>query len=61
MCRDVKLLYDVTADTIGYIPVQVDAASLRLAMVQLRSITLHMCFACEKIINSLRSKLVLAC
>ena len=38
MCRDVKLLYDVTADTIGYIPVQVDAASLWLAMVQLRSI-----------------------
>ena len=38
MCRDVKLLYDVMADTIGYIQVQVDAASLSLAMIQLRSI-----------------------
>ena len=31
MRRDVKLLYDVTADTIGYIQVKMRAASLQLA------------------------------
>ena len=31
MRRDVKLLYDVMADTIGYIQVKMRAASLQLA------------------------------
>ena len=31
MRRDVKLLYDVMADTIGYIQVKMGAASLQLA------------------------------
>ena len=33
MRRDVKLLYDVMADTIGYIQVQMSVASLQLARI----------------------------
>ena len=36
MRRDVKLLYDVMADTIGYIQVKMRAASLQLARTQTR-------------------------
>ena len=44
---DVKLLYDVMADTIGYIQVQMSVASLQLARVHAR----------DEIINALRSAL----
>ena len=50
MRRDVKLLYDVMADTIGYIQVKMKGASLRLARTHTR-------FARDEIINSLRSAL----
>ena len=36
MRRDVKLLYDVMADTIGYIQVKMRAASLQLARTHAR-------------------------
>ena len=36
MRRDVKLLYDVMADTIGYIQVKVRAATLQLARTHRR-------------------------
>ena len=36
MLRDVKLLYDVMADTIGYIQVKIRAASLQLARTHTR-------------------------
>ena len=36
MRRDVKLLYDVMADTIGYIQVKMRAASLQLARTHMR-------------------------
>ena len=36
MRRDVKLLYDVMADTIGYIQVKVRAATLQLARTHTR-------------------------
>ena len=36
MRRDVKLLYDVMADTIGYIQVKMRAASLQLAWTHTR-------------------------
>ena len=47
MRRDVKLLYDVMADTIGYIQVQMSVASLQLARIHARN----------EIINALRSAL----
>ena len=37
MRRDVKLLYDVMADTIEYIQVKMNAASLQLASIHSRS------------------------
>ena len=56
MRRDVKLLYDVMADTIGYIQVKMNAASLQLASIHLRS---TQCARASRdgIINSLRSAL----
>ena len=53
MRREVKLLYDVMADTIGYIQVKMRAASLELARIHAWS--MHCArFACDEIINSLR-------
>ena len=37
MRRDVKLLYDVMADTIGFIQVKMSAASLQLARIHART------------------------
>ena len=37
MRRDVKLLHDVMADTIGYIQVKMSAASLQLARIHART------------------------
>ena len=37
MRRDVKLLYDVMADMIGFIQVKMSAASLQLARIHARS------------------------
>ena len=56
MRRDVKLLYEVMADTIGYtcIQVKMNAARLQLAGIHARS-TQWARFACDKIINTLRS------
>ena len=51
--RDVKLLYDVIADTIGYIQVKMRAASLQLT----RTHTQFMHCMRDEIINSLRSAL----
>ena len=45
--------YDAMADTIGYIQVKMSVASLQLARIHARST--H--FACDEIINSLRSAL----
>ena len=56
MRRDVKLLYDVMADTIGYIQVKMKAASLQLARTHTR-FTHWARFARNEIINSLRSAL----
>ena len=56
MRRDVKLLYDVMADTIGYIQVKMRAASLQLARTHTR-FTHCARFARDEIINSLRSAL----
>ena len=53
MRRDVKLLSDVMADTIGYIQVKMRAATLQLA----RTHTRFTRFALNEIINSLRSAL----
>ena len=50
--RDVKLLYDVMADTIGYIQIKMRAASLQLARTQRDSRT-----ARDEIINLLREAL----
>ena len=52
--RDVKLLYDVIADTIGYVKMR--AASLQLAMTHTR-FTYCARASRDKIINSLRSAL----
>ena len=56
MPRDVKLLYDVMADIIGYIQVKMRAASLQLARTHTR-FTHCARFARDEIINSLRSAL----
>ena len=53
MLRDVKLLYDVMADTIGYIQVKMKVATLQLA----RTHTSFTHCAHDEIINSLRSAL----
>ena len=50
MRRDVRLLYDVMADTIGYIQVRMRAGSLQLARTHAR--LTH----CDEIINSLREE-----
>ena len=52
MRRDVKLLYDVMADTIGYIQVKMSAASLQLARIHARSMH-YANFVRNEIINSL--------
>ena len=56
MRRDVKLLYDVMADTIGYIQLLMSAASLQLARIHARSMH-YARFVRDEIINSLRSGL----
>ena len=56
MRRDVKLLYDVMADTIGYIQVKMRAASLQLARTHTQ-FTHCARFARDEIINSLREEL----
>ena len=56
MRRDVKLLYDVMADTIGYIQVKMSAASLQLARIHARFMH-YARFVRDEIINSLRSGL----
>ena len=56
MRRDVKLLYDVMADTIGYIQVKMKTATLQLARTHTR-FTHCARFARDEIINSLRSAL----
>ena len=53
MRRDVKLLYDVMADTTGYIQVQMRAASLQLARTHTR-FTQWARFGRDEIIKSLR-------
>ena len=53
MRRDVKLLYDVMADTIGFLQVKMNAASLQLASIHSRSTQCPR----DGIINSLRSAL----
>ena len=50
MRRNVKLLYEVMADTIGYIQVKTSAVSLKLVRIHARSKR-----ARDEIINSLRS------
>ena len=56
MRRDVKLLNDVMADTMGYIQVKMRAASLQLAWTHTR-FTYCARFACDEIVNSLREEL----
>ena len=56
MRRDVKQLYDVMAETIGYTQVKMSAASLQLARIHVRS-THCARFARDEIINLLRSAL----
>ena len=56
MRRDVKLLYDVMADTIGDIQVKMRATSFQLARTHTR-FTHCGRFARDEIINSLRSVL----
>ena len=56
MHLDVKLLNDVMADTIGYIQVNMSAASLLLARIHARSMH-YARFVRDEIINSLRSGL----
>ena len=55
MHRDVKLLYDVMADTIGYVQVKMRAASLQLARIHTRY-THCARFTRDEIINSLREE-----
>ena len=53
MRRDVKLLYDVMADTIGYFQIKMRAATLQLARTHTRGSRT----ARDEIINSLREAL----
>ena len=58
MRRDVRLLYDAMADTMGYIQIKMNAASLQLASIHSRS-TQCTRFARDRIRNSQRGIIII--